>query len=88
VGVGGGVLLLLVVVLKIRSFFFMFCQRILMPLPDKETLKRISLPARIHFTERTGPVPLDPTPSYCNELDLSLGFFLFFPTIKGLKFKI
>lgn len=68
--------------------FFMFCQRILMPLPDKETLKRISLPARIHFTERTGPVPLDPTPSYCNELDLSLGFFLFFPTIKGLKFKI
>jgi hypothetical protein len=80
VGVGGGVLLLLLllVVLKIGSFFFMFCQRILMPLPDKETLKRISLPARIHFTERTGPLPLDPTPSYCNELDLSLGFFYFF----------
>jgi hypothetical protein len=78
VGVGGGVLLLLLLVLKIGSFFFMFCQRILMPLPDKETLKRISLPARIHFTERTGPLPLDPTPSYCNELDLSLGFFYFF----------
>jgi hypothetical protein len=78
VGVGGGVLLLLLLVLKIGSFFFMFCQRILMPLPDKETLKRISLPARIHFTERTGPLPLDPTPSYCNELDLILGFFYFF----------
>lgn len=65
--------------------FFMFCQRILMPLPDKETLKRISLPARIHFTERTGPLPLDPTPSYCNELDLSLGFFFIFSDNKRIK---